>query len=50
MSVKIEDKLFLDRFQVDEEPHIRIIDKATCMDNMRGPALPLLLPRQCVQA
>jgi ferredoxin like protein len=32
MSSKIEDKLFLDRFRVDEEPHIRIIDNDTCMD------------------
>jgi ferredoxin like protein len=32
MTVKVEDKLFLDRFRVDEEPHIRIIDEGTCMD------------------
>ena len=32
MSDKIEDKLFLDRFHVGEEPHIRILDNATCMD------------------
>jgi ferredoxin like protein len=32
VSVRIEDKLFLDRFRVSEEPHIRIIDDATCMD------------------
>lgn len=32
MSDKIEDKLFLDRFHVSEEPHIRIVDNATCMD------------------
>ncbi|MHB8111732.1 MAG: ferredoxin family protein [Syntrophorhabdaceae bacterium] len=32
MIVKIEDKLFLDRFHVNEEPHIRIVDNAKCMD------------------
>ena len=31
MTVKIEDKLFLDRFRVDETPHIRIIDPGTCL-------------------
>ncbi len=32
MTMKIEDKLFLDRFRVDEDPHIKIIDGAVCMD------------------
>jgi ferredoxin like protein len=32
MTVKVEDKLFLDRFRVDEEPHIRIIDGAVCIN------------------
>jgi len=32
MSVKVEDKLFLDRFRVDEDPHIRIRDGAVCLD------------------
>lgn len=32
MSVKVEDKLFLDRFRVDEEPHIRIIDGSVCLE------------------
>jgi len=32
MSVNIEDKLFLDRFHVNEEPHIRIVDNVKCMD------------------
>jgi ferredoxin like protein len=31
MTARIEDKLFLDRFRVDEEPHIRIIENALCM-------------------
>ena len=32
MSMKIEDKLFLDRFRVHEESHLRIIDGAYCRD------------------
>ena len=35
MSMKIEDKLFLDRFKVDEESHIRIIDGEICMTKCR---------------
>jgi len=29
--MKIEDKLFLDRFKVDEESHLKIIDSQKCM-------------------
>ena len=32
MSVKIEDKLFLDRFRVDEESHLRLVDGSVCME------------------
>lgn len=32
MTGNIEDKLFLNRFRVDEEPHIRILDNAKCMN------------------
>ena len=32
MNVKVEDKLFLDRFRVDETAHIRIVEGATCMN------------------
>ena len=32
MSVKVEDKLFLDRFRVDEESHLRIISAAICIE------------------
>lgn len=32
MIVNIEDKLFLDRFHVNEEPHIRIVDNVKCMN------------------
>jgi len=31
MSMKIEDKLFLDRFKVNQESHLRIIDGEKCM-------------------
>jgi ferredoxin like protein len=30
MNVKIEDKLFLDRFKVDEESHLKIVDGEVC--------------------
>jgi ferredoxin like protein len=33
MGMSIEDKLFLDRFNVDETPHLKIIDGAICMDD-----------------
>ncbi len=36
MTVKVEDKLFLDRFKVDEEPHIIILDKAVCLEKCAG--------------
>ena len=32
MSMSIEDKLFLDRFKVDEESHLRIIDGEKCIN------------------
>jgi ferredoxin like protein len=31
MRMKIADKLFMDRFRVDDEPHLRIIDGAVCI-------------------
>jgi len=31
MSMKVEDKLFLDRFRVDEESHLRILDGSLCL-------------------
>lgn len=31
MPANIEDKLFLDRFNVDEKPHLRIIDGKVCL-------------------
>ncbi|HEY3276672.1 MAG TPA: 4Fe-4S dicluster domain-containing protein [Syntrophorhabdaceae bacterium] len=30
MTTKVEDKLFLDRFKVNEEAHIKIIDQGLC--------------------
>jgi ferredoxin like protein len=35
VNVKIEDKLFLDRFKVDTESHLRIIDEARCREDCR---------------
>lgn len=29
--MKLEDKLFLDRYVVDKEPHLKIIDPEKCM-------------------
>jgi ferredoxin like protein len=31
VRVKVEDKLFLDRFRVDEESHLRLIDPDVCL-------------------
>jgi len=39
MSMKIEDKLFLDRFKVDEESHLRIIDGNKCVRCKDKPCL-----------
>jgi ferredoxin like protein len=36
MSVKIEDKLFLDRFKVDEESHLVITDGEICKTKCTG--------------
>jgi len=30
MSVRVEDKLYLNRYKVDEEPHLRIVDQRIC--------------------
>ena len=34
--MKIEDKLFLDRFTVDEESHLRILDDSKCLNECEG--------------
>ncbi len=39
MTVKIEDKLFLDRFKVYEESHLRIIDGEKCKECQGQPCL-----------
>ena len=39
MSMKIEDKLFLDRFKVDEESHLKIDDDTKCRDCSGQPCL-----------
>ena len=33
MSGNIEDKLFLDRFKVEEESHLRILDERKCVED-----------------
>lgn len=33
MAMSLEDKLYLDRFQVDEEPHLVIKDQSVCMQD-----------------
>jgi ferredoxin like protein len=35
MRMRIDEKLFLDRFRVDEESHIRIVDDAKCMEECK---------------
>ena len=38
MTVKIEDKLFLDRFKVDEESHLKIMDSDVCKNKCEDQA------------
>jgi ferredoxin-like protein FixX len=35
MTMKIEDKLFLDRFKVDGESHLKIIDGEKCLKDCK---------------
>ncbi|MHB9154637.1 MAG: ferredoxin family protein [Endomicrobiales bacterium] len=44
--MKLEDKLFLDRYVVDETPHIRIIDKERCKQCAKKQCLNAC-PAQC---
>jgi ferredoxin like protein len=44
MNVNVQDKLFLDRFRVDEVSHLRIIDDKKCMDECRDQACLYLCP------
>ncbi len=44
MSMKIEDKLFLDRFRVDEETHLKIKDGAKCINECKYQACLYLCP------
>lgn len=37
--MKIEDKLFLDRFRVDTESHLKIVDEGKCRDCAGQPCL-----------
>ncbi len=44
MTMKIEDKLFLDRFKVNEESHLRIIDAEKCMKDCHEQSCLYLCP------
>lgn len=44
MPAAIEDKLFLDRFNVDEKSHLRITDPAVCLDKCRQNACLYICP------
>ena len=44
MTVKIEDKLFLDRFKVDEESHLKIKDGAVCKNKCQSQACLYICP------
>ena len=44
IKVSIEDKLFLDRFKVAEEPHIRIIDQTACQERCEEQSCLYLCP------
>ena len=35
MTIRIEDKLFLDRFKVDDDSHLKIIDGEKCLRDCR---------------
>ncbi len=49
MSMKIEDKLFLDRFKVEEESHLRIIDGEKCMTECEERSCLYLCPANVYQ-
>ncbi len=42
--MKIEDQLFLDRFHVHEEPHLRIVDGGVCRDKCPDQACLYICP------
>ncbi len=44
MTTTIQDKLFLDRFGVDEESHLRIVDGAKCFNECQGQPCLYLCP------
>ena len=44
MNVNVEDKLFLNRYRVDEEPHLRIVDPAVCRTDCSGQPCLYLCP------
>ena len=44
MMIKVEDKLFLDRFKVDEKPHLHIKDGAVCQEMCEDQACLYICP------
>ena len=44
VTMRIEDKLFLDRFKVDSESHLRIVDGEKCLKQCREQACLYLCP------
>lgn len=44
MTATIQDKLFLDRFKVDEESHLRIVNGEKCLKECEGQACLHLCP------
>jgi len=49
MAMSVEDKLFLNRYEVDEEPHIRILDQGICMRNCRNQECLFICPANVYQ-
>lgn len=44
MTMNVQDKLFLDRFKVDKESHIRLIDGDKCMEDCQEQACLFFCP------
>jgi ferredoxin like protein len=48
--MKIEDKLFLDRFRVDEEPHIKVLNPEVCANDCPDQPCLYFCPAQVYKA
>ena len=44
MTMKIEDKLFLNRFRVDEESHLKILNQQKCLEECKEQSCLYLCP------